>query len=101
MKEQPIKVIVKTESDGDVILFLPNTTANQGTIAYYSPTGGHGEACYEYYLACKPIRDNAEANKWVSFYANYGEYAETIRAYKQSFKDCRENAERIKSLHYV
>lgn len=92
MKQDAIKVILKTESFNGKqrpILFLPNTSANQGLIAYFSPAEGHGEACYEYYLSCKPLKDAELAKSLIDMYSGYGEVYPVKRAYRQSFKDCK------------
>ena len=86
-----IKVIVKIEKyiDGKErpILFLPNTHANIGTIACYSPHEGHTEACIGYYHKCKHASDK-EAKKWCDWYYNLGDDKTPVkRAYKQSPKD--------------
>ena len=93
MKQKPIKVILKTESFNgkqQPILFLPDTSCNRGFIAYFSPDEGHGEACYEYYGSCRPLKDSALADKLLAMYSGYGEVYPVKRAYRQSLNDIKQ-----------
>lgn len=52
------KVIFKKAYDHDtrewyVVAFFPGVTASRGRIMSYVHDGQHGEAAYEFYLACK------------------------------------------------
>ena len=83
MNTTPIKVILKTDSNGDIVLFLPESPVNLGNIGCYSPNDGHCEASLDYYLECKPYKGTqSQVNTHLNNYANYGEYIPTIRAYK-------------------
>ena len=97
-----IKVILKTEvnpftKQEQPILFLPNTPANAGLIAFCSPTEGHGEACFEYYYKCNPLKDEKEAARLLGWYDSIGaqkgepDYIPVVRAYRQSAKDRTQN----------
>lgn len=46
---QKIKVIYRKDSDGNVIAFLPELSANVGNIVCYAHIGQHNEASIEYY----------------------------------------------------
>ena len=46
---QKIKVIYRKDSDGNVIAFLPELSANVGNVVCYAHTGQHGEASIQYY----------------------------------------------------
>lgn len=87
-----IKVIVKTElfnGQRRPILFLPNTAANSGTIAYYSPLEGHGEASLSYYEKCKHEKNVKAANDLILQYdaIDKENSPDCIRAYKMSTND--------------
>ena len=75
-KNEAIKIIVRLEKNPytgkmDEVLFLPNTPAKYGMIAYCSPKEGHGEATLEYYRSTKPVKGRAAA-MWATWYSNYG-----------------------------
>lgn len=44
-----LKVIYRKDSDGKIIAFLPELSANVGNIVCYAHIGQHGEASIEYY----------------------------------------------------
>ena len=53
------KVIFKKKYDQEakewyIVAFFPEATVNRGNIMSYVHDGQHGEASYDYYLACKP-----------------------------------------------
>ena len=101
MKQQPIKVILKTEKfNGSTrpVLFLPDTSCNTGFIAYFSPDEGHGEACYEYYLSCKPMKDKILADKLLAMYSGYGEVYPVKRVYRRSLNDIKQANNHRKQL---
>jgi len=93
MKTDTIKVILKVELNRhtdkfEPILFLPDSSANYNRIAYFSPNEGHGEASFEYYYKCKPLKDEKLASELLDMYANYGGVNTPIkRAYKQTAQD--------------
>ena len=81
-----IKVLPRMEKGPNgwrEVLFLPNTKANRGFIAYCSPYEGHGEACYDYYLKTKPMSKDKCPEAWLNWYANYGGECAPVRLAKR------------------
>lgn len=71
-----ITIIVRLEKDPSgamrEIIFLPDTPANYGRIAYCSPQEGHGEASLEYYWGTKKPGAEHVPELWANWYANCG-----------------------------
>ena len=64
------KIIVKRERTGNYIIFFVDDYPM--TLQIYTKNEGHGTACYQYYLECKPVGyTDVDVIKFVTDYVKY------------------------------
>lgn len=86
------KVIFKKAYDHDtkewwVIAFFPGATASKGMIMSYVHDGQHGEATYEFYIACKPAKPKEYAKLKKELEQCFGYRFKLVRRITRS--DCK------------
>lgn len=74
-----LKVIYRKDSDGKIIAFLPELSANVGNIVCYAHIGQHSEASIEYYHSTETVLPSEYEPLHKELKAIYNDYELSVK----------------------